>query len=119
MEGRVIKLEGNPVDPISQGAICARGQAALQGLYNPDRLGKPNTRARRRHSHGDSLGRRDQANQRQSGGGGQGRQGSRRFYRRFAGADARQIDPAWAQAFNSTRVGFWEAVQRRAGARGC
>src|SRR5271154_7250146 len=44
MEGRVIKLEGNPVDPISQGAICARGQAALQGLYNPDRLGGPKTR---------------------------------------------------------------------------
>ena len=44
MEGRVIKLEGNPVDPISQGAICARGQAALQGLYNPDRLGEPKTR---------------------------------------------------------------------------
>src|SRR6267154_1356057 len=44
MEGRVIKLEGNPIDPISQGAICARGQAGLQGLYNPDRLAKPNTR---------------------------------------------------------------------------
>src|ERR1700694_3447057 len=44
MEGRVIKLEGNPIDPISQGAICARGQAALQGLYNPDRLSKPHTR---------------------------------------------------------------------------
>src|SRR5271168_3237826 len=41
LEGRVIKLAGNPVDPISQGAICARGQAALQGLYNPDRLSKP------------------------------------------------------------------------------
>src|ERR1700684_1145216 len=40
-EGRVIKLEGNPADPISQGAICARGQAALQGLYNPDRLRTP------------------------------------------------------------------------------
>ena len=44
MEGRVIRLEGNPVDPISQGAICARGQAALQGLYDPDRLGDPKTR---------------------------------------------------------------------------
>src|SRR5207253_8622149 len=44
-EGRVIKLEGNPADPISQGAICARGQAALQGLYNPDRLAKPMLRA--------------------------------------------------------------------------
>ena len=27
-EGRVIKLEGNPLDPISQGGLCARGQAA-------------------------------------------------------------------------------------------
>src|SRR5436305_666064 len=43
-EGRVIKLEGNPADSISQGSICARGQAALQGLYNPDRLAKPMTR---------------------------------------------------------------------------
>jgi len=31
-EGRVIKLEGNPADPIGSGALCARGQAALQGL---------------------------------------------------------------------------------------
>ncbi|HUY17822.1 MAG TPA: molybdopterin dinucleotide binding domain-containing protein [Candidatus Binataceae bacterium] len=40
-EGRVIKLEGNPKDPIGQGSLCARGQAALQGLYNPDRLAHP------------------------------------------------------------------------------
>jgi anaerobic selenocysteine-containing dehydrogenase/Fe-S-cluster-containing dehydrogenase component len=43
-EGRVIKLEGNPGDPIGQGAICARGQAGLQGLYNPDRLRSPMVR---------------------------------------------------------------------------
>ncbi|HYB92185.1 MAG TPA: molybdopterin-dependent oxidoreductase [Candidatus Binataceae bacterium] len=43
-EGRVIKLEGNPADPLSQGAICARGQAALQGLYNPDRIARPQLR---------------------------------------------------------------------------
>jgi anaerobic selenocysteine-containing dehydrogenase/Fe-S-cluster-containing dehydrogenase component len=43
-EGRVIKLEGNPADPISRGSICARGQASLQGLYNPDRLGEPQRR---------------------------------------------------------------------------
>jgi anaerobic selenocysteine-containing dehydrogenase/Fe-S-cluster-containing dehydrogenase component len=43
-EGRVIKLEGNPEDPIGQGALCARGQAALQGLYNPDRLASPQVR---------------------------------------------------------------------------
>src|SRR3984893_5707875 len=44
-EGRVIKLEGNPADPISQGSICARGQAALQEVYNPDRLSRPQHRA--------------------------------------------------------------------------
>ena len=43
-EGRVVKLEGNPVDPIGQGSLCARGQAALQGLYNPDRLRHPQVR---------------------------------------------------------------------------
>jgi len=43
-EGRVIKLEGNPNHPVSGGAICARGQAALQGLYNPDRLPRPHQR---------------------------------------------------------------------------
>jgi anaerobic selenocysteine-containing dehydrogenase len=40
-EGRTIKLEGNPENPINAGALCARGQASLQGLYNPDRLPKP------------------------------------------------------------------------------
>jgi molybdopterin-containing oxidoreductase family iron-sulfur binding subunit len=40
-EGRVIKLEGNPAHPINQGALCMRGQAALQGLYDPDRLQVP------------------------------------------------------------------------------
>ena len=40
-EGRVIKLEGNPNDPVSGGALCARGQAALQRLYAPDRFHGP------------------------------------------------------------------------------
>ncbi|HWE41091.1 MAG TPA: molybdopterin-dependent oxidoreductase [Gemmatimonadaceae bacterium] len=40
-DGRAIKLEGNPEHPLSRGAICARGQAALQGLYNPDRFRGP------------------------------------------------------------------------------
>src|SRR5215471_7639714 len=44
-EGRVVKLEGNPADPISDGSICARGQASLQELYNPDRLSHPKRRA--------------------------------------------------------------------------
>jgi len=37
-EGRAIKIEGNPLSPINSGGTCARGQAALQGLYNPDRM---------------------------------------------------------------------------------
>jgi anaerobic selenocysteine-containing dehydrogenase/Fe-S-cluster-containing dehydrogenase component len=40
-DGRVIKLEGNPEHPLSRGALCARGQSALQGLYNPDRFRTP------------------------------------------------------------------------------
>jgi anaerobic selenocysteine-containing dehydrogenase/Fe-S-cluster-containing dehydrogenase component len=44
-EGRAIKLEGNPRNPINQGRLCARGQAALQGLYNPDRVQGPMARS--------------------------------------------------------------------------
>ena len=40
-EGRAIKLEGNPEHPVNRGRLCARGQAALQGLYNPDRIPGP------------------------------------------------------------------------------
>jgi molybdopterin-containing oxidoreductase family iron-sulfur binding subunit len=43
-DGRAIKLEGNPEHPLSRGALCARGQAALQGLYNPDRYTGPRVR---------------------------------------------------------------------------
>ena len=40
-EGRAVKVEGNPSHPVNQGALCARGQASLQGLYNPDRIRQP------------------------------------------------------------------------------
>ncbi len=40
-DGRVNKIEGNPLHPISEGKTCARGQAALNRLYNPDRLKEP------------------------------------------------------------------------------
>src|SRR4051812_50060062 len=43
-EGRAVKLEGNPEHPINQGKLCSRGQAALQGLYNPGRLKGPMAR---------------------------------------------------------------------------
>jgi molybdopterin-containing oxidoreductase family iron-sulfur binding subunit len=47
-DGRAIKLEGNPQHPLSQGALCARGQSALQGLYNPDRFRTPMLRQNNR-----------------------------------------------------------------------
>ena len=40
-EGRAKKIEGNPNHPVSQGRLCARGQAGLQVLYNPDRVTTP------------------------------------------------------------------------------
>ncbi|NIQ37550.1 MAG: 4Fe-4S dicluster domain-containing protein [Proteobacteria bacterium] len=43
-DGRVIKVEGNPLHPVNAGRLCARGQASLQGLYNPDRFRGPQSR---------------------------------------------------------------------------
>jgi anaerobic selenocysteine-containing dehydrogenase/Fe-S-cluster-containing dehydrogenase component len=40
-EGRIIKIEGNPLHPINKGKLCMRGQAALQGVYHPDRIRTP------------------------------------------------------------------------------
>jgi anaerobic selenocysteine-containing dehydrogenase/Fe-S-cluster-containing dehydrogenase component len=40
-EGRAVKVEGNPLHPANRGALCARGQASLHGLYNPDRIQQP------------------------------------------------------------------------------
>lgn len=40
-QGRALKVEGNQLNPINQGKTCSRGQAALQGLYNPDRIKNP------------------------------------------------------------------------------
>ena len=47
MGGRALKIEGNPEHPVNLGKTCARGQAALQHLYNPDRLRGPVTHAQR------------------------------------------------------------------------
>ena len=40
-DGRPIKLEGNPRHPLSQGRLCAAGQAAVLGVYDSLRLRGP------------------------------------------------------------------------------
>lgn len=40
-ESRTIKCEGNPQHPINRGTLCSRGQAALNALYDPDRVTGP------------------------------------------------------------------------------
>ncbi len=40
-DGRPIKLEGNPEHPLSQGGLCAMGQAAILSLYDSHRLKQP------------------------------------------------------------------------------
>ena len=54
-EGRAVKIEGNPAHPGSQGALCIRGQAALQGLYNPDRFPGPQRRRTTNAAAGQSI----------------------------------------------------------------
>jgi anaerobic selenocysteine-containing dehydrogenase len=49
-EHRANKIEGNPAHPVNRGALCARGQAGLQMLYNPDRIRSPMKRTAERGS---------------------------------------------------------------------
>jgi thiosulfate reductase/polysulfide reductase chain A len=39
--GKVVKVDGNPLSPRSRGRLCGRGNAALGMLYDPDRLKFP------------------------------------------------------------------------------
>ncbi len=36
--GTPIKIDGNPACPISRGRLCAKGQAAVESYFDPDRL---------------------------------------------------------------------------------
>jgi anaerobic selenocysteine-containing dehydrogenase len=40
-DGHAVKMEGNPMHPVNLGSLCPKGQAALELLYNPDRLAGP------------------------------------------------------------------------------
>lgn len=37
-DGRILKLEGNPLDPNARGKLCAKGQAAINMVEDPDRI---------------------------------------------------------------------------------
>jgi anaerobic selenocysteine-containing dehydrogenase len=50
MQGRAIKVEGNKLNPVNLGKTCARGQATLHGLYNPDRITYPG-----KHKRGEKI----------------------------------------------------------------
>lgn len=54
-QGRALKVEGNPDNPVNQGKTCPRGQVTLQGLYNPDRVTDPIQRKRRGASDADKM----------------------------------------------------------------
>ncbi|MCL4371141.1 MAG: molybdopterin-dependent oxidoreductase [Chloroflexi bacterium] len=41
VDGVIVKIEGNPDDPLTQGRICARGLSGINILYDPNRLNYP------------------------------------------------------------------------------
>jgi anaerobic selenocysteine-containing dehydrogenase len=47
-ENRAILIEGNPVNPVNRGGICALGSAGLQFLYAPYRVGQPVKQTKKR-----------------------------------------------------------------------
>ncbi len=47
LEGRPIKVDGNPDHPVSKGKICSIGQASVMSLYDPERLKNPVERVSR------------------------------------------------------------------------
>jgi len=41
VNGKAVKVEGNPLHPLNQGVCCLKGQAALEVLYSPERIQRP------------------------------------------------------------------------------
>jgi thiosulfate reductase/polysulfide reductase chain A len=40
-DGKLVKLDGNPFHPHSNGKLCARGQSGIMSTYDPDRITTP------------------------------------------------------------------------------
>ncbi len=45
VDGRLVRIDGNPLHPLSQGGLCPRGAAGVQMQYSPGRLTAPLLRA--------------------------------------------------------------------------
>ncbi len=41
VDGRLVRINGNPLHPLSRGGLCPRGVAGVQMLYHPERLAAP------------------------------------------------------------------------------
>ncbi|MFQ5691258.1 MAG: molybdopterin-dependent oxidoreductase, partial [Gemmatimonadota bacterium] len=41
VDGRLVRILGNPLHPTSRGGVCPRGVAGVQVLYHPERIGSP------------------------------------------------------------------------------
>ena len=41
VDGRVVRLKGDPEHPLTRGRICIKGKNLLERLYHPQRLRKP------------------------------------------------------------------------------
>lgn len=41
VDGRLVRILGNPLHPVSRGGLCPRGIGGVQMLYHPDRLTTP------------------------------------------------------------------------------
>ncbi len=44
VDGRLVRISGNPLHPMSRGGLCPRGIAGVQTLYHPQRLPGPMVR---------------------------------------------------------------------------
>lgn len=50
---RVVKYEGNPDDPRTDGSLCPKGQAQIEQMYNPYRVKAPLKRTNGKGQHGE------------------------------------------------------------------
>ncbi len=52
IDGRVVKLEGNPIHPRNVGTLCPKGMAQIMAVYDPNRVKAPLVRASRKGESG-------------------------------------------------------------------